>query len=291
MKRNVSKSFSVLLALALLLALVPSAHAEESALASASVDDIYVTPSASDGHLEFGKAGDVNTIFRRGVDGVDNADDKSSSPVSVADMIVKACDTMLTESQINNGELDYLSYVSVSGSQGAIYDGYNNEGDTGEGVAGVKKYYYSDSASNYLVRNIRFVPSSAFSGRALITYYGYYHYMDTTENAVKQGTFAGRIYVTVTKQVPGISYSSDGEPIRFAAEDFNTYSLAVTGRAFRYISFTPPPSSAGTMYYNYVDESIYDSEITSTSRFYRSNAPFMDSVYFVPEDDYATPKG
>jgi len=287
MKRKAFRLSALLLALALLLPpALPARAAEDSTPATASVDDILVTPSPRDGHLDFGEAGNVASISTRDSFNVEQV---ISPAISLAAAIGKVCDDMLTAGGYKNGALDYLSYISVSGSQGAIYDGYNNEGDTGAGVAGIQKYYYSDTASNYRVQNILFVPSASFNGQALVTYYGYYHHtvVEDGEEVVKQGTYAGRIYITVGKQVPGISYSTDGEPVRFSSEDFVTYSLAVTGRTFRYITFTLPSSEKGSLYYNYLDSSIYDAVVAPGSAYYRSTAPTVSNVYFVPKEGYA----
>ena len=282
MKHKLTKLFSLVLALTMLLTLAPSAFAADGdegdggsaadAPIISEVADIYVTPSANDGHLNFGTPNDLRYLSYE--------EQKETAPgtgVSLVSAMAKVCTDALP-----SATLDYVSYVSVSANQGTLYDGYVSEGDTGIGVAGVSRYYYSESsASNYHMQDIRFVPSPTFSGQALVTYYGYY------KTSAGQGSYAGRIYISVGKQEPGISYSTDGEAARFSAEDFAAYSLAVTGRTFRYISFTLPSSAYGALYYNYLSESIYDSPVTSGARYYRSTTPSVSNVYFVPKSGYS----
>ncbi|MBE7004535.1 MAG: S-layer homology domain-containing protein [Ruminococcaceae bacterium] len=288
MKHNTfARGVSLLLALVLLLSpVLPVRAAENDENAyTASVEDIVIKPSRVDGHVTFGTASEVETLAFRG------SDKKliSVDPTSVKEALAEACKRRFQETLTGVG-LDYISTLNLSADQGTIYNGYNTEGDTGEGVAGVRKYYYSDTdASNYHISDIRFVPKSSFNGQALISYNGYYHYTDTDEfgkEIVKNGSYSGRLYITVDKQEPGIAYTTDGEPARFAAADFRAYSLAVTGRTFKYITFRLPSVTQGTLYYNYIDNSIYDYAVAAGSRYYPTTSPTVDKVYFIPAKDY-----
>lgn len=286
------RPLALILALLLLLpALPPRARAadEGSPYAGSSAADIKVKPTSGDGHIRFGLASDVE-LTMRDANGQDKAFD-----LSIADALEKACrDAFFDSDNMRNFSFNYIANVSVSATQGTLYDGYNSEGDTGAGVAGVQKYYYGDIASNYRISNIRFVPKTSFSGQAAIDYYGYYSYEENEptelglDNYVERtGTYAGRIYVTVSKQEPGITYSTDGEPAQFAADDFSAYTSAVTGRAFKYVSFRLPSSTVGTLYYNYISPSIYDFALAAAQRFYRADTPTVNRVFFVPATDYA----
>ena len=295
MKHTFRKALSLALALLLTLTLVPSAaraEDDESAYSDASVEDIRVKASAADGHIVFSEQDDVEWLEYRDSSNVFSR----KATLSVEDALADVCTRYFEKFKDDSHDeytFDYISYVSLSALQGTIYNGYNDEGDTGSGVAGVLKYYYRKSASpsNAHIGDIRFVPKASFSGDALITYYGYYYYMEkdgvTNDWSRKTGSYAGRLYISVGKQEPGISYATDGEPARFAAEDFSTYSLATNGRTFRYITFTLPEASKGALYYNYVDASIYDYAVESGARFYRSSTPSVSNVYFVPKKGYS----
>ena len=299
-KKPYLRAFSLALALLLLRpVLPPRARAAEDGnpYASSSVKAVIVKPTGNDGHVRFGAAADVGELLMRGDDGVD----VPVSPVlSVADALNKACqDAFGSIENIVEGSLtlDYIASVNVPAAQGTLYDGYNNEGDTGSGVAGIQKYYYGDAVSNYRIANIRFVPKTSFSGQATIEYYGYYTYkeeetiqigdVESKREITRTGSYAGRLYITVNKQEPGISYSTDGEPAQFAAEDFASYCSAVTGRSFKYVSFRLPSTSVGALYYNYISSSIYDYAVAQAQRFYSTAAPTVDRVFFVPVKDYA----
>ena len=175
-------------------------------------------------------------------------------------------------------KLDHLSFVTVSATQGTLYDGYVAEGDPGEGVAGLHDYYRDNvSSASYHIGDILFVPNASYYGKANVSYFAY----DTAGN-----TYTGHILITVEKRDPGISYSSDGEPVRFSSEDVSTYSMMVNGRAIRYVTFTLPKSSVGTLYYNYLGDGIYDSPVSAGTRYYRSETPSINNVSFVPVKGY-----
>ena len=274
--KHISRFFSLVLAAALALSLAPAARA---AGPFASVADIHATPSTAGNYVRFREAGDLSALY---------ADDNSlSGSLSMAEAIKRVWEAKLPSNDPNykNFGFDYISYVTVDASQGTLFDGYVSEGNTGSGVAGVHRYYYGASGSNQL-EDVRFVPKSTYVGDALISYNGYYHY--TGENGrVLNGNYTGRIYISVNKRSSGVAYTTDGEAVRFAADDFTAFSLAETGRAFRYISFTPPDASKGTLYYNYRDEAIYDAVVTAGSRYYLDTGPMLSDVYFVPNSSYS----
>ena len=291
------RAFALILALFLLCSAVPPrARAEDgNPYAASSVKDIIIKPASSEGHIRFGVAADIGELVI-GEDG--NAPEETV--LSVAAALEKVCrDTFANNSAIVEGSFsfDYVSGLSLPATQGTLYDGFNTEGDTGAGVAGVQKYYgdTAPNASNDRISNIRFVPKTSFSGRATIDYYGYYSFKEEepteveggTRTVTRTGSYAGRIYITVSKQEPGIAYSTDGEPAQFAAEDFNAYVSAVTGRAFKYVSFRLPSATIGALYYNYISASIYDYAVAPAQRFYRADTPTVNRVFFVPAKDYA----
>ena len=284
-----ARAFAFALALLLTLsAAPPRVRAVEDPTSVSTVADITATPSSSNttGHVRFGTVGDIDTLTFHDEDG---------NPVTartVEEALKVACSTTLG----SNVKLQYISNVSVPAAQGTLYNGYNNEGDTGEGVAGVLRYYTdnADNPTNYRISDIRFVPKTSYSGRAAIDYYGYYSYvvMEPSEIGIetavtKTGSYTGRLYITVSKQEPGISYSTDGEPVQFASEDFTNYCAAVTGRAFKYVSFRLPRITVGALYYNYISSSIYDYAVASGQHFFRTSIPTVDRVFFVPAENFA----
>lgn len=285
MKRFLTRSLALALCLALSCSAVPGARAasdDPPSLASASAEDIYATPPNTnrDGLLRFSDEATVSF----GTSG-------SSSKMTVADALNQACRSLSRSVRGTACSLDYISYVAISPNQGTLYNGYIAEGDPGAGVAGVLNYYYNNPEMSYKIEDLQFVPKISFSGNAVVTYYGYYNYYDSVMDANRVGSYAGRLYITVGKQEPGIAYSTDGEAVRFSADEFTTYSLAVTGRNFRYVTFTLPSSSYGKLYYNYLSDSIYDAEVESGKRYYRSTNPLLGNVYFVPKEGFVPKSG
>lgn len=306
MKKRFYPALSLVLSLVMLFTLVPSSvraededegdDEEDTGIVSGyvtltSMEDIIIKPKTTDGHVRFNSSSDVESVTFRGNDGIKHAADRV---MSVEEALAEVCRRALAEQisgkALDNAGLEYISYIDLKGTQGTIYDGYNTEGDTGAGVTGAQRYYYgATSASNYKIGSLRFVPKTSFTGDAQITYYGYFTYLGSDEDGkatTRTGSYSGRLYITVGKQEPGIAYSTDGEPARFSSEDFSSYSLAVTGRTFKYISFRLPSTSEGTLYYNYIDKDIYDYAVPAGSRYYRTSAPMVDKVYFVPAKDY-----
>jgi len=280
---NLRAALALLLTAALLAPLTPAARAEDESGPPIVATDIRVSPPAShkDGLVNFT---DSPIIVRETAE--DGTETRHEENISIRELLNQRCRELTMNKHDIAVDLDYISYVVLSPSQGTLYGGYNAESDPGEGLAGTLRYYYDENASsNNKISDIQFVPASAFNGEARITYYGYYSYVtEVSGKPVKNyGSYSGSIYITVTKQVPGISYSTDGEPIRFSVDDFVTYSTSVTGRNFRYVVFTLPKASEGTLYYNYLDQDIYDYAVEDGQRFYRTTArPYLGNVYFVP---------
>ncbi|MBR3560023.1 MAG: S-layer homology domain-containing protein [Oscillospiraceae bacterium] len=282
-RRGIRAAGALALVLALLLPLVPPARADDQVAPSVIAGDIRISPPPThkDGLVSFT---DSPIILRETAE--NGSETRRVADTTIRALLNERC-RALTESKHGVAiDLDYIAYVTLSPAQGTLYGGYNAESDPGDGLAGTVRYYYDENvATNNKISDIQFVPAAAFAGEARITYYGYYSFQTAGENGVSTkniGSYTGNIYISVTKQVPGISYSTDGEPIRFSTDDFATYSNAVTGRTFRYVTFMPPKESEGTLYYNYRDGDIYDYAVEEGQRFYRATKPLLSNVYFVP---------
>ena len=283
MKLNGKKALALLLVLALALPFAPFARAEDDPGPPVVANDIRISPPADhkDGLVSFT---DSPIIVREKA--LDGTETRQVVDTSIRTLLNERCREITKEKHGVAVDLNYISYVILSPSQGTLYGGYTAESDPGEGLAGTVRYYYDENAtSNYKISDIQFTPAAAFSGEAHISYYGHYTYQELNASGIpvtSYGSYTGSIYITVTKQVPGIAYSTDGEAIRFSVDDFVTYSTAVTGRNFRYVTFTLPKASEGTLYYNYRDEDIYDYQVPADQRFYRATPPYVSNVYFVP---------
>ncbi|MBR1496509.1 MAG: S-layer homology domain-containing protein [Oscillospiraceae bacterium] len=183
--------------------------------------------------------------------------------------------------RINGSRLSYLTGLSVSTSEGTLYYNYVAESDTGGGVATLDRYYLGNAGDQQLDR-VSFVPRSGFTGTATITYTAYstngVYFRGDFEVPVQQGTANGAI----------IAYTAiDGAPVQFEAEDFNMQSQAINNRQITYVNFSLPSSTQGSLQYNRLDESMFEGAVSATTKYYRSSAPGIDNVWFVPRSGFS----
>ena len=84
-----------------------------------------------------------------------------------------------------------------------------------------------------------------------------------------------------------ISYSTDiNESVPLVEQDFIDFCKAETGVTFDYVTFTPPSSSRGYLYYNYRSSSSSNTKVSSGTRYYRNSSPYLENITFVPAKDY-----
>ncbi len=175
--------------------------------------------------------------------------------------------------------LSYVTNLSVPTNQGILHNTHRSEADTGAGVGSTEKYYPGGTGLTSLSA-LSFVPRPDYSGTAEITYTGF-----STNGKAFNGTI--RVAVTGSGQGSGdVSYSSSGDPVGFLSDDFNSIISAKTGRSLKYVTFTPPQSSVGTLYYGYTDATHPGEKVQSTTQYRRSGSPSLDRVSFVPADGY-----
>lgn len=185
------------------------------------------------------------------------------------------------KSAVNGASLAYITNLEVPTSQGILYDGYVSEGDTGFGVASVQKYY-NGGANFSQIENITFMPKAGASGDVRITYTGY----GQKESLLQQ--FTGLIVVSIDQNETTLSYASNNlAPIRFRSDDFFAYCMAANNRSLQSVSFRLPASRYGTLYYNYVGGSVYESLVSAGTRYALTYNPSINNISFVPNADYA----
>lgn len=176
-------------------------------------------------------------------------------------------------------DLDYVTSLNVSPSQGILYKGYISEADTGAGVSMTDRFYYGSSGlSDYRLSGVTFVPNSTFSGNAEISYTGVSNDGSTVSGII-------RIPVDAMKDV---SYTTgSGQNVFFRGSDFSTICRLQTGRELSGVTFTLPSSSRGTLYYGYTADNQYSEKVDATTRYRRTGNPNLDSVSFLPADGFA----
>ena len=176
------------------------------------------------------------------------------------------------------GPLDCVYNLKVSTENGVLYYRYNQSENPGHGLGGAERYYYQPSGQGQkALRDVSFVPLPGFSGTAVVDY-----------NAVStNGTsFTGTIRIEATAS-GDVSYSTQaGQPVAFVAEHFSSVCMGRNGQPLRYLTFSLPASSRGTLYYNYSPTGQYSQKVDANTRYYVSSNPRIDNITFVPADGY-----
>lgn len=180
-------------------------------------------------------------------------------------------------SEVLGESLSYISGLSVPTDQGTLYYRYTSGDDTGAGVGTAERYYVSPGSGQMGLSDLTFVPKGDFSGTAVIRYTGY-----------ASGTrfFQGTVEVEVDAQ-EDVGYSAaNGEAVQFNADDFNAVCRARTGRDLKYVTFSLPDSSDGTLTYQYLSSQYPGTAVRTSTQYYASGSPSLGSVYFVPADGF-----
>ena len=176
--------------------------------------------------------------------------------------------------ELTGSSLRYVRFQLPSPAVGTLYYNYRS-GSYDSKVVENRSYYRSSSP--YLDR-ITFVPARGFNGTASVSFEGW---------SMSGERFSGRVDIDVGSVGGGdIHYSvyQNGR-VTFDDDDFNELSLELTGRSLRYVRFTLPSSSVGTLYYN-ASGSSSGSRVTAGQNYYRTSSPYLEKVSFVPRSGY-----
>ncbi len=174
--------------------------------------------------------------------------------------------------------LDCVYSLKVSTKNGVLYYKYTSPETPGHGVGGTERYYYQPTGQGQMaLKDVTFVPLPGFDGVAVVDY-----------NAVSTNgtTFSGTIRIEATT-TGDVSYSTAmDQPVDFSAEHFSAVCKGRTGRAISYVTFGLPSSSRGTLYFNYSPSGQYSPKVDTSTRYYASSSPAIDSITFVPAKGY-----
>lgn len=174
--------------------------------------------------------------------------------------------------------LSYVTNLQVDTNQGILHYGYSSPDDPGAGVGSTERYYYSNSIpGTRALSDVIFFPDSSFNGTASIRYTGY---------GIGNKSFTGVIRLKVEGS-KDVSYTTSAQtPLLFQAADFSAICQARLGRDLSYVTFEQPQASRGTLYYNYGGQGQYSEKVTPTTQYNRTRSPYLDSVSFVPADNF-----
>lgn len=171
--------------------------------------------------------------------------------------------------------MDSITGIFVTPAQGVVYNNHRSEADTGSGVA-MSETYTINGTGPQSIQALSFVPSRSFTGEARISYTG----------TSRGQTISGVITVNVS-EMSDVTYTAEGVPVPFLTDDFNSICLGKTGSNLKYVTFTPPDSSKGTLYYNYINETHPGEKVVSSTQYNRTSNPLLSQVTFVPAQGYS----
>ena len=176
------------------------------------------------------------------------------------------------------GTLDFVTFSRPASSKGTLYCNFNSR--TGEGTALRDKdaCYYSPSRRQIDLDTVAFVPDRKFEGTVSIPFTG---------RNTSGKTFSGTVELTVGTAGKGdVTYKVPvNGSVALDDRDFNDLCRDAAGGTLDYIRFNDLPSSAkGTLYHQYNKSG--QREADRNARYYRSAAPYLDELTFVPAKDY-----
>ena len=170
-----------------------------------------------------------------------------------------------------------VSFTPPQDSVGTLYYNYTSPSQPGTKVSSGTTYSRTGNPS---LDRVSFVPAAGYTGTVRISYKG-------TDTAGR--SFTGVVTITVNGggdtggSTADISYTMPEDSwVTFKPADFSAASQSTLGESLSYVRFTLPPSSEGTLFYNYRGFGDYDSAVASTTSYYYSGTPSLGGVSFVP---------
>lgn len=174
-------------------------------------------------------------------------------------------------------DLQYVSSLSVDTRTGTLFYGHISEAEPGYGVGSNENYYYASTGGERILGDVAFVPKADFSGDTVVTFTGF---------ASSGEFYNGRVNISVTTTTT-INYSTTGRGrIDFQMDDFSAACQLITGHELQCVSFTLPPSSKATLYYNYAGSEL-DNKVAEGELYYRAKTPYLQNVSLVPAEGYS----
>lgn len=173
-------------------------------------------------------------------------------------------------------EINSAFFTLPEASKGTLYYGVVSAGEYRYEVTEQEEYFRSRTP--YLDQ-VGFVPAEYYIGTLRLPFRG-------TDTAGV--SFTGRLYIIVVPNRPDgergelTTTVPRGNTVDFDKFDFNAVCRQVLGETLSYVRFTPPTSSAGTLYYNYTSSGRYDSLVNANTRYYYSRSPRLEDLTFVP---------
>ncbi len=167
--------------------------------------------------------------------------------------------------------LDYVRFELPDAGVGSLYYNYVSEDDYAALVNAATNYYVNQS---HFLNSVCFVPHRDFQGTAEIKFTGW---------GTNGQSFSGILSVYVADSGDPLTYYMyTGDSIYLNSSALNDYCKGETGSALNYITITNPSTTYGRLYRDYLETDTSHVAATSTTRFYKSQSPYINNVAFVP---------
>lgn len=175
---------------------------------------------------------------------------------------------------LNDVDLDYVTFDLPSSSKGVLY--YDYDGDDEDEIDDSDEYYYDEDDEDS-ISNVSFVADDDYSGSVTITYTGY----DDDDNS-----YSGKVKITVSEDEDSgdITYTVDaGDDVAFDEDDFNDYCQDENDADLDYVVFDLPSSSKGVLYFD------DDTEVDDDDKYYYDDDDenSISDITFEADDDYS----
>lgn len=175
-------------------------------------------------------------------------------------------------------ELSYVFFTLPPSSAGTLYYGYTSVFN--QSTVSSSTPYFVGTAP-YL-DYVTFVPANNYTGTVTISYTGY----DSNGNPA-----TGYIEINVgtdgSSSIGSVTLTTDkNTAVALKSNDIASAFFNATGTKLSYIQFSPPQSSTGALYYNYISTSIYNTPISESSRYGVDASPYISYITFVPASNF-----
>lgn len=180
-------------------------------------------------------------------------------------------------------EVSSVSFELPAENRGTLYYGYTGDGQYRYTVTEGEDYFRSRTP---YIDQVSFLPAEYYIGTLIMPFRG----MDTAGVS-----FNGKLHIIVVPNRPDgqrkelTTTAPRGTTVDFDKFDFQAACQAALGQSLSYVRFTPPSSSAGTLYYNYTSSGRYDGLVNANTRYYPSRSPKLSDLTFVPAYDRVAP--
>lgn len=172
-------------------------------------------------------------------------------------------------------ELDYVKFETPLTTVGTLYYNYVNE-DSFTSLVNVTTNYYVNQS--HFLNSVTFVPHKDFQGTAQINFTAY---------GVNGQSFSGILSIYVADGGDPLTYYMyNGDVLYLSSSAIEDYCRSKTGASLNYMTIFSPALSQGRLYQNYSSSLNVHVTTTNTTRYYKSQTPYISNIAFLAADDF-----